>query len=100
MYGGTPLSWRGMAEPLPRLIIHYPDGVLADGVCWVSLGSRNSSRTDAFYQEQFDGQGFVPTEGAKVLMRDADGDMSDEVGIMHWSESTGWSLVVDPWTQN
>ena len=43
VYGGTPLSWRAMAEPLPRLIIHYPDGVLADGVCWVSLRSRNSS---------------------------------------------------------
>ena len=33
-------------------------------------------------------------------MRDADGDMFDEVGIMRWSESTWWSLVVDPWTQN
>jgi len=89
-----------MAEPLPRLIIHYPDGVLSDGVCWVSLGSKEGSRTDSFYQDQFDSQGFVPTQGAKVLMRDADGDMSDEVGIMGWNESTGWSLVVDPLTQN
>jgi hypothetical protein len=33
-------------------------------------------------------------------MRDADGDLSDEVGILHWSENTGWSLKLDPWGQS
>jgi hypothetical protein len=86
-------------ERLPRLVIHYPDGHLSDGVGWVSLG-KWSRTIDSYHQSQFDDQAFVPTEGAKVLMRDADGDLSDEVGVLHWDENTGWSLKVDPWIQS
>jgi hypothetical protein len=91
-----------MAEGLPRLIVHYPDGVLSEGVGWVSLGSKWGDRrtTDSYYQDQFDEQGFVPAEGAKILMRDGDGDMADEVGVLHWDDTAGWSLKVDPWTQS
>jgi hypothetical protein len=100
--GDAVLTSRNMAERLPRLIVHYPDGVLSDGVCWVSLGSRSGDRrtTDRYYQNQFDDQGFVPVEGANILMRDREGDLSDEVGVLHWNEGVGWSLKLDPWTQS
>lgn len=65
----------------------------------MSLGKWTHS-IDSYYQGQFEHQGFVPTEGAKVLMREGDGDMSDEVGVLHWSEDKGWSLKVDPWVQS
>jgi len=77
---------------LPRLIIHYPDGVLdpENRVCWVNLGLKwQRPVTDSYYQEQFVSQEYNPVEGDKIPMRDADGDLPDEVGVLLWDQSAG-----------
>jgi hypothetical protein len=87
-----------MVQHLPHIVIDYNDGLLGDGVGWVWLGSKRGDRrvTQSFYQQQFDNQNFEPLEGSKVLMRDADGDLPDAVGVLHWSESRGWVIDYDP----